>query len=294
MALQGAQGFRQSGWCWMLRAKTTFVIGDHARVELEMPDDLDLLGRIANGLDFSRLEAEVQLRDAAALAEHLSQVAGKLKVEDGDVQQAAERTRLASKLSRSIGAILDQHGTDLLVELCGKVGVVYFTCQADANSTLQRFLRHSDDLPLHGTDTWLFRLAQLMVGGVPSTRIDKCFENVSIINFNPDRSIEHFLPHALKMAFGMPLDEAQAIVANELDIQHPLWNHWPSSLAIWKRAGATRRLRHAAAVLARSARWLGFAEGIACGGCRSRAPGVPGLRFSSPGHGSFGRRIAFA
>jgi len=110
---------------------------------------------------------------------------------------------------------------DPLIAACGKLAIVHFMCQAEAKSILRLTPRIAGDLPIQGTETWLFQLGQLVTSGVPRSQVEKCLDELAIISFNYDRSIEHFLPHAMVMAFGMSLKEAQAIVASKLRIYHP-------------------------------------------------------------------------
>ncbi len=56
---------------------------------------------------------------------------------------------------------------------------------------------------------------------MPRSRAERCLDDLAIICFNYDRSIEHFLPHAFVMAFGMTLQEAQRLIAAKLNVLRP-------------------------------------------------------------------------
>lgn len=205
----------------MIRTKTTFIIGAGASIELAMPGNDELLLKIGQSFDFSRLGTETQTRDSLLLYQYLSKLATRIGKGEADVQRAANRLRIASKLGRSIDTVLDQHDTDPLIAACGKLAIVHFLCQGEAKSILRLTPRVAGDLPIQGTETWLYQFGQLITSGVPRSQVEKCLDEVSVVCFNYDRSIEHFLPHALVMAFGMSLKEAQAIVAAKLRIYHP-------------------------------------------------------------------------
>ncbi|MDG2004538.1 MAG: hypothetical protein P8J20_14540 [Novosphingobium sp.] len=64
-------------------------------------------------------------------------------------------------------------------------------------------------------------MGQLVTSGVPRSKVEQSLDDLSIISFNYDRSIEHFLPYAMVVAFGMSLKEAQEIVGAKLNIIHP-------------------------------------------------------------------------
>lgn len=205
----------------MIRTKTTFIVGAGASTELSLPSNEDLLLKIGQSFDFSRLGTETQTRDSLMLSQYLGKLAGRIGKGEADIHRAADRLRIASKLGRSIDTVLDQHDTDPLIAACGKLAIVHFLCQAEAKSILRLTPRVAGDLPIQGSETWLYQLGQLVTSGVPRSRVDRCLDELSIVCFNYDRSIEHFLPHAMVMAFGMSLREAQAIVAAKLRIYHP-------------------------------------------------------------------------
>lgn len=205
----------------MIRTKTTFIIGAGASVELSLPSNEDLLLKIGQSFDFSRLDTPTQTRDTLLLSQYLAKLAGRIGKGEQDMYAAAERLKVAARLGRSIDTVLDQHDTDPLIAACGKLAIVHFICQAEAKSIVRLTARVPGDLPIQGTETWLYQFGQLLTSGVPRSQVERIFDNVSIICFNYDRAIEHFVPHAMVMAFGMSLQEAQAIVSAKLRIIHP-------------------------------------------------------------------------
>lgn len=205
----------------MIRTKTTFVIGAGASMELSLPGNDELLAKIGQSFEFARLGTDTQTRDALLLYQYLAKLAARIGKGEEDVLRAAERLRVASKLGRSIDTVLDQHDTDPLIAASAKLAIVHFLCQAEAKSILRLTPRVPGDLPIQGTETWLYQLGQLVTSGVPRSQVERSLDDISIICFNYDRSIEHFLPHAMVMAFGMSLKEAQLIVSARLRIYHP-------------------------------------------------------------------------
>ena len=186
-----------------------------------MPGGPELLAKIAQALDFERYGAELQTRDSTMLLQHMSKTATRLGSSEADMHAAAKRIRTAAKLGDSIDVILEQHSGDALVTTCGKLAIAHFISQAEAKSTLRLEPRIPGDLPLQGTEAWLYHLARLVTSGVPRMKAERCLDELSIVNFNYDRSIEHFLPHAFVMAFGMTLQEAQRIIASQLKVLRP-------------------------------------------------------------------------
>ena len=208
----------------MFRTKTTLIVGSGAGYEIEMPDPREMLAKIAQGFDFSRLGTELQTRDMVVLGRHFEKFARGINTTQDKLQDAANAIRQASRVSGSIDAILEQHGSDPLVQAAGKLAIVYYTLQSESRSPLGVEPRDPGDLPLRGNENWLFQLGRMIVAGVPRSKAEQCFDNLSIISFNYDRSLQHYLPYVVHMAFGMSLSEARQLVAAKLKLIYPLGN----------------------------------------------------------------------
>ena len=205
----------------MIRSKTTLIVGAGASCEIQLPSNEELLSRIGQSFDFTRFGTGLQTKDSTVLAQYLQKMATRMNKGEGDIHRAAERLRIASKLGRSIDTVLDQHDNDTMILGSGKLAIAHFICQAEAKSILRLTPRVPGDLPIQGTDTWLYQFGLLVTSGVPRSQVEKSLDNLSIVSFNYDRSIEHFLPYAMVVAFGMQLKEAQEIVSAKLNIVHP-------------------------------------------------------------------------
>ena len=205
----------------MIRTDTTLIVGAGANREIEMPDGPDLLAKIASGFEFERLDSEVKSRDLVAFSQLFERVAEPLGTSYEELVRGAMAIRDATLVSTSIDAVLEQYGHDKAVLAAGKLAIVYYTLQAEQKSTLAPEPRAPGELPLRGTDNWLFQLGRLIVKGVPRARAEECFEKLSIVCFNYDRAIEHYLPYVVQRAFGMTIEESWELVANRLQIVHP-------------------------------------------------------------------------
>lgn len=207
----------------MLRTRTTLIVGAGASAELQFPTNAELLARIIQGYDFKRTNSETSTRDGQLLLRNIYKLAEKLNKKVEDVAAAAERLRNACRLGRSIDTVLEQYDHDPLVVACGKLAITFFMGQAESRSNLKDIPRVEGELPLQGkiAEYWIYQLGQLITSGVPRSKIGQTLEQLTIINFNYDRSVEHFLPYALVMAYGIELKEAQQVIAEKLDIVHP-------------------------------------------------------------------------
>jgi len=208
----------------MFRTKTTLVVGAGAGFELEMPEPRELLAKIAQGYDFARLGSELQTRDMVMLGRHFEKYARRIGTTPEKLQDAANAIRVAARVTGSIDAILEQHGSNPLVLAAGKLAIVYYTLQAEARSPLGAEPREPGDLPLRGHENWLFQIGRMLVSGVPRAKAEQCFDNLSIIQFGYDRSVRHYLPWVVHMAFGMSLGEARQLVGAKLNITYPFGN----------------------------------------------------------------------
>ena len=94
----------------VFRTKTTFIIGAGAGYEIEMPDPREMLAKIAQGFDFSRLGSELQTRDMVILGKHFEKFARHLNTTPEKLQDAGGAIRQAARVTASIDAILEQHG----------------------------------------------------------------------------------------------------------------------------------------------------------------------------------------
>jgi hypothetical protein len=208
----------------MIRSKTTLVIGPGAGLEIELPDKRELLTKMAGGFDFARLGSELQTRDMVLLSRHFEKFARRMNTTEDKLREAGQRIRTSARVGSSVDAVLEQHSHDTLAMAAGKMALIYYILQSEARSPLMLEPRDPGDLPLRGSENWLFHLGKLITSGVPRSQAEKCFENLHIINFNYDRSVQHYLPWVVSMAFGMTLGEARQLVGARLNITHPFGN----------------------------------------------------------------------
>ena len=68
--------------------------------------------------------------------------------------------------------------------------------------------------------SWLSILFQLMASGVNHAEPEMSFENITFVNFNYDRCLEHFFHHAIAARFGIEFIKAKH-VSDRAKIIHP-------------------------------------------------------------------------
>jgi hypothetical protein len=205
----------------MIRTKTTLIVGAGASQEIHLPSSPEVLDRTASAYDFYRFGGEQMTKDSSMLLRHLNKLAERPGNSLEKLYEATERLRISARMSKMIDTVIEQNDDNPLVTLTGKLAVLHFICQGEARSNLRPAPKSPGELPLQAGDFWLLELGKLMTAGVPRSKVHQCFENLSIISFNYDRSIEHFLPYVLITAYGMTLPEAQRTVSEHLKIVHP-------------------------------------------------------------------------
>ncbi|TIX52013.1 hypothetical protein [Alteraurantiacibacter aquimixticola] len=206
----------------MIRTKTALVVGPGAAGEIDLPDAREMLGRTVQALDFRRLGSDLETDDMKTLAARIEAYAIETKVKHHELMEAAEKVRTAARIADSIDLVLEQLAHDPHASSVIKLAIATFTLQAESRCSLQAEPMVEGDLPLRGSENWLFQVGRIITNGVPRDEAARCLENLVIVSFNRDRSLEHFLPHMIGMAFGMTLVEARELVSERLNITHPL------------------------------------------------------------------------
>jgi hypothetical protein len=193
----------------MFRAKTIFVLGAGASVEVGLPIGEELLRQISKMVDIKFQYNRHVTGDDFILA------ALRLIVQKGeDVDELNHHIRAGWQLGKSakqamsidnvIDALEDERAT-----LVGKLGIVRAILAAESHSA---FFKPPEDrrdgLALDKfAKTWYRSLTKLLTENVRKSGIPGIFENVEIVNFNYDRCLEHYIPHSLSDYYGVPPDE---------------------------------------------------------------------------------------
>lgn len=207
----------------MIRVPTTLVIGAGASAELNFPTGPRLLRDISELLQFGSQFDRVNGSSAAldiGLAYARSTGQSALKPLD-PFYDASARVRSAADIARSIDNVIDQNDDDPLVEVAGKLAIAYRLLIAEAESKLCEVPELTGLFDLqHLRDTWLIPFGQMLTTDVRKSQVESVFEQLTIITFNYDRSIEAFLPTLLVAAYGLDHSDAVAI-SQRVRIFHP-------------------------------------------------------------------------
>ena len=204
----------------MLPSKTVFVIGAGASSEVGLPVGARLKEIIADKLDlrFKHHQEPIGNGDLAIL-EVLRRT---FQNQINPYIEACWRIRDGLALSSSIDDYIDAHQHDKLVELCGKIAIARSILEAERDSHLYFKKTHIDDsINFQAVgNTWYVGFYQLISQGVTKKHLDLLFSNVTLVIFNYDRCIEHFLAHAIAQNYHTSIHEARELV-KQLVIYRP-------------------------------------------------------------------------
>jgi len=98
------------------------------------------------------------------------------------------------------------------VEL-GEICIVHSILRAEHNSTLRVWPDTGRMKPDAGKDGWIEQMFSMAIANCKLSKVQDSFKNVTFINFNYDRCLEHYLYWSLQR-IGVPEEDAKGIIAS--------------------------------------------------------------------------------
>jgi hypothetical protein len=198
--------------------KTVFVVGAGASKDIGFPLGVDLKDKIKSLIDirfkFGQYESGSQ-----SIIYALTSIQRDINPYTRAGRALAEALRASTV--KSIDAYLDTHKDNADIVLMGKLGIADAILSAEAISELKFNLSDGHRNPAIAVALrWYADFAELLLAGAQPQDLNTIFQNLSIINFNYDRCIEHYLSYALPLHFVMQREEVLPALAN-LNIIHP-------------------------------------------------------------------------
>jgi hypothetical protein len=176
----------------MISAPTVLIIGAGASREYELPTGAELKNKLKDGLNFYSDIGHVTRGD-----KRLWECLQHLNPRGTDNVTPAGRALSASIDNfPSIDEALHWWKARADIVQLGKLAIAYYILEAERSSPLA--IRNgyvSTDKP---RDAWLSTFLSIALAGIERGDAEKAFENVTIINFNYDRTMEHYLYWALQ------------------------------------------------------------------------------------------------
>ncbi|HKU18343.1 MAG TPA: hypothetical protein VJP80_03640 [Candidatus Saccharimonadales bacterium] len=224
----------------MIERKTVLIIGAGASSECGLPVGAQLKGHIAQLLDirfehgFNQISGDNTICEALRVAVQQQNPSGR---DINPCLYACWRIRDAMPQATSIDNFIDVHQGNNRIELCGKLAIVRSILEAEKGSHLYFDPYGERRAPQFGSlqSTWFNSFFQLLTENCKSAQLEQRFAGLTLIIFNYDRCVEHFLFYALQNYYGVSSDQSAALL-NKLAVFHPYGSVGP--LPWQKRNGA--------------------------------------------------------
>ena len=203
----------------MLSAKTVFIVGAGASYEVGLPVGMTLKNVIAKKLDIRLDDSGSRLLSGDAYI--LDTILRRDRANMNVYLNSCWQIRDGIPLSPSIDDFIDAHQHDGRIAVCGKLAIAQSILEAERSSKL--FFNSTDQRGINFDgiqDTWYVDFYQLLSQKVTKESLSQIFDNVTIICFNYDRCIEHFLVHALATHWHISVTDSYSLVS-QLKIFHP-------------------------------------------------------------------------
>ncbi|OAP43275.1 hypothetical protein AU381_27145 [Sinorhizobium glycinis] len=208
----------------MFKDNTVFVIGAGASQEFGLPVGAGLMQTIKQNCSFvlgygGRLQA-----GPAPIFQYYERIFGRedpAKVNEFNQRlNASWQIKDGIESADSIDEYIFRYSDNPIIAEVGKLQIAYAISVAEMNSILSFEKGFRENLDV-ADNTWIWAFAKALINGYRASEVEKIGHNITIITFNYDRCIEHYLEHALPRSFyGMTIEEARGIVKN-IKIVHP-------------------------------------------------------------------------
>lgn len=204
----------------MFDRPTVLVIGAGAGFDINMPLGEDLAERIAKAVDFYIDGGEYKKGDRR-IAEALQRTG-----EWGSFLTAGRMIAGGIKYSRSIDNYVHAHSDKEAVKTVAKMAIVQTILDAEKDCHIGIAPdKHPPCFKDEGKTykSWLSDFFSVLQDGVIEAKnLDKIFDNLTIINFNYDRCVEHFLFYVMQRLYPSKGERYVTELINaKLKILHP-------------------------------------------------------------------------
>lgn len=201
------------------------IVGAGASFEVDLPIGNQLRAHIANALDIRYRHGREMISGDAVINGAFRILAKKIDPFIENINPFLEtswRIRDAMPQAISIDNFIHCHRNDPQIAICGKLAIARCILEAEAKSKLYVDPRDQNArINFSNVEgTWFNSFFQLVTENCQVSEIDQQLARVSIISFNYDRCIEHYLHSALQNYYGITSARATEAMAN-LSVFHP-------------------------------------------------------------------------
>lgn len=202
--------------------KLAIVVGAGASKEYAFPIGSELKQQIIKLLDIRFEHGSRQKSGDHLIMDAFRRICRPANEGSNEYLYASWRIRDSLSQAPSIDQFIHTQRGDGRVEACGKLAIVRAILQAEAGSSL--YIRRDGPKETLEFDriqnTWLDALFRVVIDGCTANELDDRFSAISLIVFNYDRCIEHYLFHALRNYYKIN-DQRAAELIGRIRIFHP-------------------------------------------------------------------------
>lgn len=205
--------------------KTVYVVGAGASKEANLPTGDELKSKIAQLLDIRFPDGYNQKSGDFTICEALRLFVRENNNQNGDLNSylyEAWHVNSAMPQAISIDNFIDTHRENAKIALCGKLAIVKSILDAERHSHLYFKNERIDSTVNFETlkKTWYGSFFQLLTENCSKDELKARLQTITLIIFNYDRCVEHFLLHALQNYYKIKEAEAAELV-KYINIYHP-------------------------------------------------------------------------
>ncbi|UPA25357.1 SIR2 family protein [Shinella oryzae] len=198
---------------------TVFVVGAGASAEFGLPVGWKLLEKIRNN---SRFQFQ-GTRASDGNEKIIRTVYGRYNLDSYQHKKAFEALddiHRGVETAGSIDEYINRYSDNSLIAEMGKLQIAYAILLAESQSAMMLpGVEPMNWHPLEGT--WIAPFTRALFDGVRAKDVEEIGSNITIICFNYDRCIEHYLEHAIQRAY-RDVDHVMAReIVNRMNIIHP-------------------------------------------------------------------------
>lgn len=208
----------------MRTVETILVLGAGASQGFGLPLGSGLRNMIADDLNIMFDEWGRSLESGShEIVEALRLTVHQPDGRTGDINRhrhAAVQISGSMRLSGSIDEYIERHKEDALKVQCAKLAIAKAILQAERNSTIYADPRGDNDVFERAADSWLAYMLRDLTRGLGKAALRSAFQNVTIVNFNYDRCVEHFCYHWFQRVYDLSESES-ADICKSIKIYHP-------------------------------------------------------------------------
>ena len=187
----------------MFKSKTVFILGAGASREVGLPLGADLAARISRKLDIKYDGFNHPIGDGDT--ELFDAVVSPARTEAQTYQKAGWVIRDGILLADSIDDFLETHQENKYIITYGKAAIAKCILEAERTSSLA-LIGDPPNLQIDYAEiekSWFVKLMRMLGREITKKNVGRIFDNISFVNFNYDRCIEHFLFNAIQRRYDL-------------------------------------------------------------------------------------------